>query len=108
MIIFRVGAGLMKPNLTRLNPREGEEKIVGAESCPEEIQKVMKECYERKPENRPKFEVGDNNLVEMFNTLEASENDEINRINQHQRAAERQVLRSQSLNTAQHSYYGSS
>ena len=69
----------------------------------------MKECYERKPENRPKFEVGENNLVEMFNTLEAKENDEINRINQQQRAAERQVLRSQSLNTAhQLSYYGSS
>lgn len=109
IIIFRVGAGLMKPDLKRLNPREGEEKIVGAESCPDEIKRVMKECYERKPENRPKFEVGENNLVEMFNTLEAKENDEINRINQQQRAAERQVLRSQSLNTAhQHSYYGSS
>ena len=59
----------------------------------------MKECYERKPENRPKFEVGENNLVEMFNSLEASENDK-------QRATERQVLRSQSLNTAQHCYYG--
>ena len=66
----------------------------------------MKKCYERKPENRPKFEVGEQNLVEIFNTLEARENEEINRIHQQQRAAERQVLRSQSLNTAQHYGYG--
>ena len=54
MLIFMVGSGRKKPDLTRLNPKQ--EKTGGSESTPELVRHLIIASLERDPAARPAFE----------------------------------------------------